>query len=626
MYLGVSLALLVFSGLLGARLLGMKGLWDQLLATVVISLSVLVLLSLSVGMMPGGFRPLPLTAAAGLVFLVLFVLAVRRGALRRLPLEPDERSDLAAFFAVTGVSMPVWLWQFINGLLLPPTYWDEYYYHLVPPALWAKAGQVHFVTSGNAFVAGYPADMGLVMGWSFTMTGTNIWVDLLGLPFLFAGLGVVIAYCRMLGVRSRNSFWAGLLFVTTPMVIFHAKAAYIDLPLSVLFGIALYFLTRYALDGAPRDLAVAAMAMGLLVGSKYSGPYMAIAGLIPIVYGLRTGHSGTKLGQPRWRVVLPLYFLPMLLLGGVWYLHNLVAYHNPLYPMTGFLLSSDLMPGQYRPDAFTFTHESGWVTLLKALLEIDPAPQADSFYYGFGPQLILLGIPAAVLYGLWMKKERQQWLWLLLLPILLTVASLPAKYPRYLIYLSLFLLPFAAWLLGSLNRWAGRLLKLVAVACVLDSVLVASPIYTVDPFEYNLAADQIWAESRVGYGKWYGLMGELFALKDTPMRIVAHGNSHMPYLLLGERWHNEVLYIPPTTEAEWVEAVRAAQPDLLVIETDEAIWSAASGRQEREWIASHPELFQLINQSLTARFYLVNSTTPDHEAFVQRLRAEGVVP
>ncbi|MFZ5823577.1 MAG: ArnT family glycosyltransferase [Bacillota bacterium] len=581
MYLGLSLLLLIGSGVLGARLLRLPTLLERLMATAIIAVALVVLISLTVGLIPGGYRPLPLTIAAALCFLPLFIAAWRTGRMVAPPLEEEERDYLTALGWIFLLTMPVWLWLLFNGLLLPPIYWDELYYHLVAPAVWAREGQIHFFSTSNPFVAGYPANFGLLWGWSMTMTGTDVWVDLGGMPFVLVGLAVVLALCYQLGVEARHGFWAGLLFVTTPLVIFHAKAAYIDLPMSATFGVATYFLYRFVSAGERSYLLLGAMAMGLMVGAKYSGPYLAIAGALPVIYQWKRMYikHWSLTGNLLW------YGVPVAVLGAFWYVRNLFLFQNPLHPMRLTVAGITIFNGRYEPDAFTFTKpENGWVTLGKALLDLEPAPLMDSFYSGFGPQLLLLAIPATLLF-LWKEKEQRPVMLLVwLLPLLWSVATLPARFPRYLIHLGLFLLPFLAWLLQDMSTWPRRLVKLVAVSFVAYSILIATPIYPLNMNAYRVSAETIWAAHGIGYGSQGAIVHQLNEEVGRPLRIIT-GPMRLTYPALGERWQNELIYVPPTDEATWLEGVKRSGADLYWY--DEA-WDPAV---EKEWIANHPEIF-----------------------------------
>lgn len=583
MYLGLSLALLLGGGIVGARLLGLRSLWDRILAAAIIALAELVVLTLGIGLFPGGYRPLPLTLGAGVLLLLLVAVGLVTGRIAAPPLEPEDRSYLSAFLWVIILTLPVWLWILFSGLILPAVYWDELYYHLVAPAVWARAGQIHFFAMGNPFVTGYPVNLELPWGWAMVMTGNDVWADLGGLPFVFIGLAAVFTLCKRLGVAAGHTFWAGLLFVTTPMVIFHAKSSYIDLPMSVLFAIAAYFLHRYAREGDRIQLLLGGVTMGLMVGAKYSGPYMAIAGLLPILYYFRTA----PIRKQTWAQAFFLYGLPIILLGGFWYGRNLILFQNPLHPMRLTVAGVTIFDGQYDPDAFTFTKpENGWVTLAKAIIDLEKYPHMDSYYTGFGPQLLLLAMPATALFLVKERRQRKLMLITWLLPLLISVAVLPARFPRYLMHLNLFLLPFAAWLLQDMGRWPARLVKAVAVSFAVYCALIAMPIYFVWPVNYHVGAETVWAAHRIGPGWQAEVLQELRQELGRPLRILA-GTVRLNYPLLGERWENELLYVEPTDEATWLEGVRNSGADLL--------WSDGVVEEgvEAVWAEKHPELFTL---------------------------------
>jgi len=596
-YLGLSLALLWGSGVLGARLLQLRSIWDRMLAAAALSLAEVVLLSLAIGLWSGGYRPLPLTVGTAAVFVVLLAASIRTGRIVTPPLEPEDRPYLKAMLLVILLTLPIWLWILFNGLVLPPVYWDELYYHLVAPAIWAREGQVHFFATSNPFVAGYPANLDMLWGWTMVMTGTDVWADLGGLPFVFMGLVAVLAFCRRLGLQARYAFWGGLLFVTTPVVIWHAKASYIDLPMAALFGVAAYFLYSFATEGSRRSLLPGAVTMGLMVGAKYSGPYLVVAGLLPILYYMWTA----LIRRVSWVQAALWYGLPILLIGGFWYGKNLLQFGNPLHPMRLSVAGVTIFDGRYAPDAFTFTKpENSWVTLGKALLDTDPYPLMDSFYSGFGPQLLLLAIPATVLFL--MKEKRRRWViaiaWLL--PLFLSVAVLPARYPRYVVHLNLFLLPFAVWLMEDMAKWPRRIVQVICISFVGYCVVIASPIYSVKPNAYPVSVNTIWAAHRVGPGSQAAKIQQLNDEAGRPLRLIT-GSLRLTYPLLGERWQNDLLYVEPTDEETWLANVKRSGADYAWYE---AGWDVLV---EAPWVKRHPEVFEPVFTDGTIQIYRIHA-------------------
>lgn len=620
MYLGISLTLLFGSGWLAAKLLGLTSLWEKVMAATCFGLAATILISLTVGALPGGYRPLPLTAAAAILFISLLLAAILRRSLTPQVMTSEERTSLGAYVAAVAVAAPVWLWQWLSGLLLPPIYWDELYYHLTQAAIWAHAGQVTFRVCGNPFVIAYPAGFETVAGWSMAVTGTDIWADLLGFPFMFIGLAVIMAMAERLGVRPWNAFWAGLLWLFTPDVIFHAKSSYVDLPMSVVFGIAMYFLFRFAEGRGGRFLFIAGTAMGLLVGAKYSGPYMALAGLLPIGWRLWVRRPALRLTNPAWWRVGLLYFGPMVLVGGFWYVRNIILFHNPVEPMRIPFLGSSLFSGYFRPDAFTYTPESGWVTFLRALVEYDPDAWMDGYWIGLGPQLLSLGILPVLLFLGRRSADRVPFVWLWLLPMSITIAVLPAKYPRYMLDLSLFLLPFCGWLLETLGHWFTVVtVKVAAVVCIAYAVLVATPHYTLSPPDYDRSAQTPWSALTMSYGRSYSLsLGQWNGLKEGPLRIYLHPGVRLTYPALGPQWQNETYCFLPTTEAAWVEQVLAAGTDLVVIDT---VDGPGVTKVERGWLEANPALFRRVHSDPITWVYLVLPGDPAHQSFVGRVTA-----
>lgn len=615
MFLGVSFALILACAVLGARLFRLESFWERVFGASLFAVTIPILLSLTVGLAHGGYRPRPLLIGC-CAFLVLLLIALAIQKRRLLPIMPRddrERPYIKAFVLVVILTTPIWAWEFMNGLLLPPTYWDELYYHLVAPAIWARDGQIHFFATTNPFVAGYPANLDLLPGWTMVMTKTDIWADLLGLPFVLTGLALIFAFCRRLKVRPAHAVWSGLLFAATPLVIFHAKSAYIDLPVSVIYGVGAYLLLLYAERGQGKYLFLGGLAMGILVGSKYSGLYLALIGLLPIFYRLRLFRR-----RGSWLRPILLYAGPILLLGAFFYFRNLILFANPLHPMKLSLGGLTIFNGRYASDAFTFTRpENTWLTLGKALLETQPRPEMDSYYAGFGPQLLLLGFPAALLFLRREPRQRTLMLMAWFIPLFLSIAFLPAKYPRYLIHLPLFILPFVAWLLDRLPARGGRAIKLVALTCLVYGVIIASPIYEIQPQHYDIAASSPWTVGRIGTGAQYAYIDSLNSKRGGALRIVT-GPLRLTYPLLGRDWRNELLCIPVRDESQWLHDIQAARADLYT--TD----STGETSPEQIWATRHPEILRPVFDDTVVAVYLILSGDESHQAFVRRVLKEGI--
>ena len=324
-----------------------------------------------------------------------------------------------------------------------------------------------------------------------------------------------------------------------------------------------------------------------------------------------------RINKPRWRMVMTIYFGPLILLGSFFYLRNIILFGSPFYPMELEVFGATVFPGLYKTDAFRFTLENSWLTLAQAILELEPLPRMDSFYAGLGPQLVLLAIPAVVAFLLSEKNRRGLIAVVWLLPLLVSVASLPAKYPRYLFHISIFLLPFAAWLLDNVSLWKGRFLKVIGAFCVLYSVFIAVPVYPAVPNDYEAGMQSVWSVDRMRMYGHFNKLRELSSVKGGPLRI-ATGYLRMTYPLLGERWQNEVIYIKPTSEEEWIEGLTAADIDVFAID-DTLDFSA-----EAEWIARHPELFVPYKTEPLYHVYLfVAGESGEHRSFITHALAEG---
>ncbi len=610
MYLGISCAFLLINGYMLAILLSIRSLWEKYIATFILALSQLIIISLTIGIIPGGYKPLPLTLSTVLIFIILLIICIIKGSFKVRERNLHDKFYFKYYILVLGLTFPIWSWEFFNGILLPPIYWDELYYHLFYPGVWARDGYIHFFGNSNPFVAGYPANLDLITGWTMATTGNDVWAELIGLPFVLLGVAVVFAFCKSMEILPKHSFWAGLLFATTPLVIFHSKSAYIDLPVSVLFGASIYFLYLYAKGGREIYIIIGAIGMGILVGAKYSALYMVIVGILPIIY--RWYITRKSIFKFNWEKVILYYGIPVVILGAFFYIRNIILFGNPFYPMKFEAFGVVIFDGIYTLNAFDFiASENSWVTLIKAIIETQEEVFLDSFYGGFGPQLILLAIPAIILFLIKEKEKRNLIIITIILPVLIIVAASPAKYPRYLIFLNLLFLPFFAWMLSKFSGIYRYLLQVVVILCIVYSVIIATPLYIPEIKRIDDAAESIWSLNQVN--QLFDYIDTLNEIKGDSLLLTTGGLINQSYPLLGKEWQNDVIYIEPTSEKEWLRDILDSNIDVIIFHYN------GIEVPEKEWVEKNNEYFQLIYTKNLFSVYLLIPGDIDHKEFIDNV-------
>lgn len=204
----------------------------------------------------------------------------------------------------------------------PPHATDELHYHFPEAKSIVETGRVSWTFDGHYFYGNIPKLMELVFAYGLEISGYSLAHTL---NLAMAGSFLVMVF-GMLQRRfgKKTGVLAVLLILLFEDYTWNATVGFVDAAtVSMEIGSLLY-LIEWALD--KRDslsLAKAGALIGLALSMKYSPVWTVLFSLLLI--GWRTKR---KILKP-----LLIYGLTGLGIGGVWYLKNLVLYHNPFYPL-----------------------------------------------------------------------------------------------------------------------------------------------------------------------------------------------------------------------------------------------------------------------------------------------------
>lgn len=125
-----------------------------------------------------------------------------------------------------------------------------------------------------------------------------------------------------------TGLWAGVLWLSHPMVIFVGTSAYIDVGLTFFVVLSSYAIFNWISSGDDHWLVLAAIFGGFAAGSKYAGLFfMGLFGLVTLIYSIRR----------RWWSPPFIYSAIAVCAAAPWYVYNYYHTGNPVFPFMGDL-------------------------------------------------------------------------------------------------------------------------------------------------------------------------------------------------------------------------------------------------------------------------------------------------
>lgn len=301
-------------------------------------------------------------------------------------LTPLFRGFIAALLLLSLVM--VWLPPDAND-------WDGVAYHLAAPKIHLRNGGIEpipFIHQSN-----FPALLDMLFMWGLWAKGEScakafhwwMWV----LTLLAAG-----AFAVRAGGRGE---WTALMLAATPVALWQAGVAYIDLSTTLYVACAAFVLHRAASGKDARLLWLAGGLMGFALGTKYTALMnWGLLGLMGLVWFAR---------MRRWSGVRTLVMAGMvaLVIGSPWYIKNYFYTGNPVYPFAYELFGgrnwSQANADAYRGDQLKFGlgREPYQLLLLPWNMTAHPGVFADPLAVPVDGKYYYLGVSgAAYLAGL----------------------------------------------------------------------------------------------------------------------------------------------------------------------------------------------------------------------------------
>lgn len=200
------------------------------------------------------------------------------------------RGEPALFVLAAGV-VASYLFGFAQILFIPQNNMDSLSTHLVRIVFWRQHGSMAPWSTPLINQIWYPVNAQLQTYWTLLFLGNDRLVgSVQWLAALVTGLGVY-GLARQLGFERRPSVFAGLVFLTYPLVVLQATTTQTDLVTAGYFMAAVYFLLAGMRDER-LALLLSGLSIGLGLGVKKSFfillPVLAVIALLVLIqYGRR---------------------------------------------------------------------------------------------------------------------------------------------------------------------------------------------------------------------------------------------------------------------------------------------------------------------------------------------------
>jgi hypothetical protein len=543
----------------------------------------------------------------------------------------EMKNDLVLFsvFILFLVSI---FWIIFLGYLFPSYTWDALWYHLPIAGYIMQSGAIQEVPNSSfidQFINIFPKNIELFFLWNIIFLHSDVITDLSQLLFTVVSVFSIYGIAVRLKVNKRHAIYSSLLFFFTPIIILQSSTNYVDVAVSALFLMAVNFLMSRDFntdDGMiylrKRKLltAMAGLATGLLLGSKGSGPLFV--GILSVVFIIQEfiwrfksfGQekiTAIKIAIQGLKFYLNFFLVPLILMGGYWYIKNWIRYGNPVHPMEISFLNITIFKGLYQgiiepaPEIINKLHPV--IRPLYVWLENVEYYLYDSRLGGLGPIWFILFLPGLVFSIVYAIVKRNYKF--IALFIIFTAAFLmhPRNWnPRYVIFIvGLGAISFGLvfdYFRGRNNIFRMLVLFLVVYTFFTSNSPCVTPkqikkfmqlplnertIAVQAPFNIDLLARQ-------DYGYWIWIsrnisQGETLAYTFEPLFLSPLWNSG---------FSNSIVYIKSDEYKQWLKElvennatyvlVRSNSAEDKWIEYERKIFSTVG------WIAALKEKFKIV--------------------------------
>jgi hypothetical protein len=179
------------------------------------------------------------------------------------------------------------LLQLVMAVAVAPSNWDSMTYHLSRAAYWLQERSAEHFPGGSVRQLDSPPNGEILQAWTMAMSGGDRLVAVVQWLSLVGVASCIYTGARLLRFTRGPALFAAALFTVLPQPILQASSTQNDLITALFVGATAVFGARGLRDRHSGDLAVAAIAAGVAVGTKGTAPALAPALAIILVAAAR---------------------------------------------------------------------------------------------------------------------------------------------------------------------------------------------------------------------------------------------------------------------------------------------------------------------------------------------------
>jgi len=265
--LALGVALVAGAGVLVATCLGVRSTAGFLLTVYLLASAEVVVGSLALSLVDGLARP-ALLLVFGAWFLLAGLTWLRRGRPRahiRVVASVREAVCDRAVAVLAALAVLTNAYVLVVALTVPQSLPDTMLYHLPRAAFWKQQHAVAYVPNApDERIDVFPPVAEIEASVSMILSRGDRYVGLVQILALIAACVAIVGIARRLGFGRSAAVFGASAFATFTVVVLQAPTALNDLVVASFLVACAYF----AMGSSRRELALAALALGLAVGTK----------------------------------------------------------------------------------------------------------------------------------------------------------------------------------------------------------------------------------------------------------------------------------------------------------------------------------------------------------------------